>query len=286
MEKGESFGIIGESGSGKTTLARAIVGLVNENNAWIEGEIFFEDRQIIGSTFDEMNDIRGKGIFMIFQDSNTHLNPVLKISSQITEVLPNKNFFKKSGFSNRLKEIFNSFGFNNHTKILKGYPHQFSGGEKQRIMIIMALLRRPRLIIADEPTSSLDSVTKLIVLSKLQRMQGERHSTMMLITHDLNIIASMTKRAAVLYKGQIIEIGSVDDLFNKPAHPYTQLLLDCAMNRPVSYSCEDDVDSNSASCDFFARCKHHEKICKAEEPPLRGKNGHKVKCWMADKGAT
>lgn len=278
LKTGESLGIIGESGSGKTSLGRTITGLVNDSSAEISGNIKFYGRETLGLDFEEFTSIRGKGIYMILQDANTHLNPVLKVSTQIKEVLQTKGCSKDESFNKRMKNIFSSFGFQNYKKILNGFPHQFSGGEKQRLLIIIGILCRPQVLIADEPTSSLDTVTKLFVLKELKKLKTMRNISMLIISHDLFTIRQITDKAAVFFRGQLMEYADTNKIFAQPAHPYTKLLIDSVHYKPVNARPEKTFFENS--CSFYFRCVYRQEACKLQSPSLTQNGGGRlIRCF-------
>ncbi len=277
--EGEALGIVGESGSGKTTLGRTIVGIVNDMTAEISGNIKFYGDEILGLDFKKLRSIRGKGLYMIFQDANTHLNPVLKISTQIKEVLRMRNFRRQDSFVDRMRNIFSAFGIDDYDKVLNGYPHQFSGGEKQRLLIIMGILRRPRILIIDEPTASLDTVTKLFVIKELKKLNVDRKVSMLIITHDLFSISQLANKTAVFYKGHLLEYGDTKQLFRKPAHPYTRLLIDSMNFKPVKYRYEKTKIDDA--CCFYHRCTERKSICQRRTPVLAEyAEDRMVKCYF------
>ena len=226
VHKNEVLAIVGESGSGKSALALSVMGLHNMKNTKIEGHIGFQDRNLLDLSLDELNKIRGKDIGMIFQDPMTALNPLGTIGAQIEE--PMKYHMKemsKSERKERAMDLLRRVGIRNEERVYSQYPHQLSGGMRQRVVIAIAMACDPVLLIADEPTTALDVTIQAQIMDLMKELQDEMESGIILITHDLGVVAEMADRVAVMYAGQIVEIAEVKELFRNPMHPYTRSLL-------------------------------------------------------------
>ncbi|MCZ0716956.1 ABC transporter ATP-binding protein [Aerococcus kribbianus] len=225
LNKGETLAIVGESGSGKSVTVRSIMKLL-ANNAMIKGgEINFEGSNILEKTDKEMQKIRGKDIAMIFQDPMTSLNPVIKIGKQIAEPIILHQDMSKSQAYERAAEILELVGIPNAKQRMNNYPHQFSGGQRQRIVIAIALACNPKILIADEPTTALDVTIQAQILELMKKLQDKIETSIIFITHDLGVVANVADRVAVMYAGEIVEEGSVDEIFYNPQHPYTWGLI-------------------------------------------------------------
>ncbi|MBA3723134.1 MAG: ABC transporter ATP-binding protein [Parachlamydiaceae bacterium] len=225
INSGEILGIVGESGSGKSVTAQSILKLLPKNGHIISGDITFDNQQILTKTEREMENIRGKQIGMIFQDPMTALNPTLRIGYQIAEGLIKHEKFNKKKAKEKVLELLEQVGITDPQLRIGQYPHELSGGMRQRIMIAIALACKPRLLIADEPTTALDVTIQAQILELLKQIQCERQFSILLITHDLGVVANICDRVLVMYKGKIVEDAPVDQLFCNPQHPYTKTLL-------------------------------------------------------------
>ena len=223
--KNEVFALVGESGSGKSALALSITKLHNPNYTRIEGEIFFDGKELLGMNENQINKVRGRNIGMIFQDPLSALNPLMRIGAQIEESLFYHADLDALGRRNRAIELLEGVGMVNPALTYRQLPHQLSGGMRQRAMIAIALACKPDLVIADEPTTALDVTIQAQILDLLRDLQKEMQSSVLLITHDLGVVAEMADRVAVMYAGQIVELAPVNDLFKNPQHPYTRSLL-------------------------------------------------------------
>ena len=225
LYKGETLAIVGESGSGKSVTTRSIMRLLSSNANIDNGEILFKGQDIVHKTEKQMQAIRGKEIAMIFQDPMTSLDPTMPIGKQVAESLIKHNkVSKKEGLAQAL-ELLKLVGIPNAEKRLKNYPHQFSGGQRQRIVIAIALICYPEVLIADEPTTALDVTIQAQILDLLKDLQAETQTGIILITHDLGVVAEMADRVAVMYGGQFVEVATAEELFANPKHPYTRSLL-------------------------------------------------------------
>ena len=225
LYKNEVLAIVGESGCGKSTLATTIMRLHNENLTKSTGEIIFNGKNILDLTEDEMNKIRTKDIGMIFQDPLSSLNPLHRIGKQIEEALIYHTELGSEERQKRVIELLTQVGIPNPERCAKQYPHELSGGMRQRVMIAMAMSCKPSVLIADEPTTALDVTIQAQILDLIKGLQAEMHAGIILITHDLGVVAEMADRVAVLYAGEVVEIGTAEQIFKNPKHPYTRSLL-------------------------------------------------------------
>ncbi len=225
LYKNEVLAIVGESGCGKSTLATTIMRLHNENLTKSTGEIIFNGKNILDLTEDEMNKIRTKDIGMIFQDPLSSLNPLHRIGKQIEEALIYHTELSAEERQKRVIELLTQVGIPNPKRCAKQYPHELSGGMRQRVMIAMAMSCKPSVLIADEPTTALDVTIQAQILDLIKGLQAEMHAGIILITHDLGVVAEMADRVAVLYAGEVVEIGTAEQIFKNPKHPYTRSLL-------------------------------------------------------------
>jgi peptide/nickel transport system ATP-binding protein len=288
LERGKTIGVVGESGSGKSVLSRSIMGLL-PNNVVREGSIKFEGREIGKADTEEMRRYWGTQMSMVFQDPMTSLNPVMRIGNQITESLRYHLDVTKDYANETALALLQSVGIPEAERRLREYPHQLSGGMRQRVMIAIALACGPRLLFADEPTTALDVTVQAQILDLLQSQQRERFMAMVLVTHDLGVVAGRADNTAVMYAGQIVEYASTRSLFAETRHPYTEALLksipklaqpshtrlDAISGRPP------DLVSPPVGCKFAARCGFAQPKCIAEEPPLTDETtpGHAFRCF-------
>ncbi len=287
---GETLGLVGESGCGKSVTALSIARLVpNPPGRIVSGEIVFDGIDILKIDSDEMRHLRGKEIGFIFQDPLTSLNPTLTIGYQIAESIRQHMGLSQKAALDRVAELLGKVGIPRAKDRLKDYPHQFSGGMRQRVMIAIALSCDPKLILADEPTTALDVTIQAQILELISRLSDEFHTAVLLITHDLGIAAGMCDRVNVMYAGRIVETGTVDELFERPRMPYSWGLLD-------SLPRLDDVRGDRLrtieglppilisppdACRFEPRCRFARDICRQDEPELtrRGDSDHHARCW-------
>lgn len=286
IKKSEVFGLVGESGCGKSLTALSILRIL-PGNAFAEGEIFFNDKNLLTVGEDEMRRIRGKDISMIFQEPMTSLNPVLTIGYQIAEALTAHFDISKKEAMYRTVALLKAVRIPSPELRIKDYPHQMSGGMRQRVMIAMAIACNPQLLIADEPTTALDVTIQAQILELLQGLRKERDMSVLLITHDLSIISEQADRVAIMYAGRIMELANVDELFMNPLHPYTKGLLESlpvakgAALKPIT-GFVPTPDQFPEGCKFSDRCNLASDICLGHEPELReiSKN-HFVRCVKA-----
>lgn len=290
VDEGKTIGIVGESGCGKSVTSHAIMGLLPRENSKIEhGQITFNDRNITDLSEKEMNRLRGNEITMIFQDPMTSLNPVLTIGTQIQESLFLHKKLTKQQARQRAIELLNLVGIPSAEMRLDDYPHQFSGGMRQRVMIAMALSCEPKLLIADEPTTALDVTVQAQILDLLKQLQRKMNTAIVLISHDLGVIANLCDDIAVMYAGQIVEYGSAEDIFYNTHHPYTKGLLKSLprltdkKGEPLSVieGQPPDLKQDINFCPFAMRCDKAMRICAAQIPAVTQiGNHHYVKCWL------
>ncbi len=288
IEQGEILGIVGETGCGKSVTSRTIMGLIPQPPGKIVGgEVLFEGRDLLKLGDEDMRSIRGKDMAMIFQDPMSSLNPVLKVGFQVMEAIKAHGDVSDREARKRALEMFEKVNIPDPEKSLNRYPHQFSGGMKQRVMIAMALSCNPRLLIADEPTTALDVSIQAQILSLIKGLQRDFGSSIMLISHDLGVIATMAQKVAVMYAGSIIEYGAVKDIFENPSHPYTKGLLGAIPRLDRDQESLDvirgalpDLINLPEGCKFRERCPVAEPICATARPPrLKVKEGHEVACY-------
>ena len=290
VDEGKTIGIVGESGCGKSVTSHAIMGLLPRENSKIEhGQIIFNDRNITDLSEKEMNRLRGNEIAMIFQDPMTSLNPVVTIGTQIQESLFLHKKLTKQQARQRAIELLNLVGIPSAEMRLDDYPHQFSGGMRQRVMIAMALSCEPKLLIADEPTTALDVTVQAQILDLLKQLQRKTNTAIVLISHDLGVIANLCDDIAVMYAGQIVEYGSAEDIFYNAHHPYTKGLLKSLprltdkKGEPLSVieGQPPDLKQDINFCPFAMRCDKAMRICAAQIPAVTQiGNHHYVKCWL------
>ena len=285
---GETLGIVGESGCGKSVTSLAILGILPRAGRVTAGSARYQGRDLVGLSDDELRTIRGKEIAMIFQDPMTSLNPVLTIGRQIREALETHFDLDKDEAHKRAAELLDRVGIPSAKMRLKDYPHQFSGGMRQRAMIAMALACEPKVLIADEPTTALDVTIQAQILGLLRELVAERDTALILITHDLGVVAGMCERVNVMYAGMFVETGSARQVFAKPRHPYTLGLLqsvprlDAARKtalQPIEGAPRDMLFPPNA-CPFAPRCRYEVEQSRQEVPPLEQvEPGHKVACF-------
>jgi oligopeptide/dipeptide ABC transporter ATP-binding protein len=287
--KGESLGIVGESGSGKSVTALSILKLLDQNATLSAEEMLFEGEDLLEKSEAEMRRIRGRKISMIFQDPMSSLNPVLTVGHQVEETLSLHSDLKPKPRRHKVIDMFDSVGIPNPDLTQKSYPHQFSGGMNQRIMVAMALSCQPSLMIADEPTTALDVTTQAQILDLLKKLISEEQASLLLITHDLGVIREVCERVCVMYGGKIVEEGLVQDVLFSPLHPYTKGLISCIprirssieklQNIPGDVPKGTDLPSG---CMFHPRCEKARDICAEEQPSLVSIDNHKVRCFCFD----
>lgn len=289
IQKGESLGLVGETGAGKTTTALSVLRLLPNRTAKIpSGTILFQNRNLQELTEEEMRAVRGNGISMIFQDPMTSLNPVTTVGQQIYEVLYYHNYEKKNKdeLNKRVDELMELVGIPAERK--SEYPHQFSGGMKQRIGIAIALACEPALLIADEPTTALDVTIQAQVLAQISELRKKLNTSVLLITHDLGVVAKMCDNVAIMYAGEIIEYGTVRDIYKGDRHhPYTEGLFgsipnltDKAERLKAIPGLMPDPTRTVRGCSFFPRCPKRQEICALQKPEAISDGSHMIRCHL------
>ncbi len=286
--EGEVLAVVGESGSGKSVTMMSALRLL-PRNARITGKAIFDGVDLLGLSDREMRRIRGREIGMVFQDPMTGLNPTLTIGQQLTEGLKLHLQMSPADANERAVELLRMVGVPEPERRLKQYPHEFSGGMRQRVMIAIALACNPRLIIADEPTTALDVTIQAQILELMRRLQREHSTSVIMITHNLGVVAGMADRVAVMYGGQVVEVGPVDQIFHDPRHPYTWALLRSVprMDMPRQKllaipGSPPNLLNPPSGCAFHPRCPYAMRVCAEETPALEalGAEGRTVRCWL------
>lgn len=287
LDEGESLGLVGETGAGKTTLAKGIMQLTAcPPGNIVSGRALYNDRDLFTMSSEEIREIRGKDISMIFQDPMTSLNPVMTVGEQIAEaVSSHDSSISKEAAMKRAKEMLQTVGI--PPERADEYPHQFSGGMKQRVVIAIALVCDPKILIADEPTTALDVTIQAQVLEMMRDLRRKLKTAMILITHDLGVVAQNCDRIAIIYAGEIVEIGSVHEVFKQMRHPYTiglfqsipSMTEDVKRLKPIDGLMPDPANL-PRGCSFSTRCPYATEQCRAEHPEMRRVDGgHSVRCF-------
>ncbi len=286
----EVMGIVGESGSGKSVEAYSIIGLLQSPGKVIGGSITFEGQDVLAFSKEEMTSFRGSRVAMIFQNPMTCLNPVYTIGNQLVEALKaHDKSISMEGAKKRAMEMLELVGINNVAQRMRQYPHELSGGMRQRVMIAMGLICHPKLLIADEPTTALDVTIQAQILELMKELQKKTHMGIIFITHNLGVVAEICDKVCVMYAGRMVEQGPVNDIFYRPGHPYTVGLLR-SMPRVDAESYERlipiegtpvDMLNPPEGCPFAPRCEHAMKICLKKMPPyVELGEGHRSACWL------
>lgn len=289
VDQGEVVCIVGESGCGKSVTSLSIMGLLRRGGAVTDGSVLFDGKNLLSMTEKELDQIRGDELTMIFQDPLTSLNPVFTVGSQITESIRTHMRLSKEEARKRTAKLLAQVGMPGAEEVMRKFPHTLSGGMRQRVMIAMALSCNPKLLIADEPTTALDVTIQAQIMKLLKELQQEKNMAMILITHDIGLVANTADRVIVMYAGQIIEEAAVEELFRNPKHPYAQALLNTVPtirddeNRvlqaipgmvPESY---DDI----AGCRFADRCPYRKPECDAPQEAYSFGEGHMARCIVS-----
>ncbi|WP_102273695.1 ABC transporter ATP-binding protein [Cytobacillus massiliigabonensis] len=289
INEGETLGIVGESGCGKSVTSLSVMGLLAHTpGRVVDGSIRFKERNLLSLSEKEMREVRGNEIAMIFQEPMTSLNPVYTIGEQIAEAVKLHLKYDKKKAAEHVIKMLKLVGIPRAEEIINEYPHQLSGGMRQRIMIAMAMSCDPTLLIADEPTTALDVTIQAQILELMKKLKEEKGTAIMLITHDLGVVAEMCDRVVVMYAGKVVEEAEVIEIFENPKHPYTQGLLNSIpklgqkMNRLDSIPGNVPTPANMpAGCKFAPRCSSVMEVCKEADPELiQMEQGHKCRCFL------
>lgn len=285
LDRGEILGIVGESGSGKSVTGFSIMGLVDAPGRIAEGSIRFDGQNLVDLPEPQMRDLRGRRIAMIFQDPMMTLNPVLRVDTQMIEALRAHGRWSDEAARQRCRDVLGQVGIPSPDERLKSYPHQFSGGMRQRVAIAIALLHQPDLIIADEPTTALDVTIQAQILFEIQKLVAENNTAMIWVTHDLAVVAGLANRVAVMYAGRIVEMGTTDEVVNRPAHPYTSGLIGSAPSRNARGTRLTQIRGMAPlpmnlpkGCAFQPRCDHATAACAVSPDATTPEGGHLVRC--------
>jgi oligopeptide/dipeptide ABC transporter ATP-binding protein len=289
VDEGETVGVVGESGCGKTMTALSILRLVPDPGRIVDGHIWFRDRDVVRMDTDQIRQFRGSDVSMIFQDPMTSLNPVTRVGPQIEEAMTSHERFSAKEALDRVVPLLQRVRIPSAERRRQDYPHQFSGGMRQRTMIAMGLANEPAMLIADEPTTALDVTVQAQIITLLRQLNREFGTAIMLITHNMALVASLCSRVIVMYAGRIVEEGPVDQIFKDPQHPYTWALLrsvprvdEGRRQRLVSITgLPPDLVRMPPGCKFHPRCNFREERCSEEEPPLAEVGPDQIaRCWV------
>lgn len=294
IDEGEVLAIVGESGCGKSVTAQSIMGLLPKKVSRINsGSVTFNGKELLGLSKKEMQKLKGSDIGLISQDPMTSLNPTMRIGSQIAETIKKHTDYSRSKIHDRTIELLDLVGIPNPAERYRSYPHELSGGMRQRVLIAMALSCEPKLLIADEPTTALDVTIQAQILDLLKDIQKRLGTSILIITHDLGVVAEVAQRVAVMYAGVIVESGEVKEIFESSNHPYTWGLLKSVPRYekgkhekerlvPIEGS-PPDLFAPPAGCPFAARCEYAMEICLNEMPdPIKTSDTHQARCWLND----
>ena len=291
IDKNEILGVVGESGSGKSITSKSIMKLIEKPGKILDGEIIFEDKNLINLSEKEMRTIRGKEIAMIFQDPMTSLNPLVKISKQMSEIIVRHKKISKKQARQESIEMLRLVGIPNPETRIDSYPHEFSGGMRQRVCIAMAMSLSPKLLIADEITTALDVTIQSQILNLIKQLNKKDKNSTILITHDLNVVEKICDRVMVMYGGMIMESASIDEIFKNPKHPYTRGLLNSIPDKdnkvkkrltPIQGT-PPNLLNPPKGCPFYDRCQVSKPICNEMKPQTKEiSNTHKVNCFNLD----
>lgn len=294
LEKGETMGIVGESGSGKSVTSLSILRLLPPSGQIIKGEIILNDQNLVNADKAALRDIRGGKVAMIFQDPMSSLNPLIPVGKQVEEMIKTHEKHSKGELKKMVLELFEKVQIPDSANRYNSYPHEFSGGMRQRVMIAMALACKPSLLIADEPTTALDVTIQDQILKLLRSLQDEMQMSIVFISHNLGVVAEICSRVMVMYGGMIMEYASINDIFSNPKHPYTLGLLNSipSIDQDRSVPLQSipgsppDLSNPPEGCPFHPRCSYARKICSIEVPPIESiSDDHGSRCWLLNKKA-
>jgi len=288
VRRGETFGIVGESGSGKSVTCLTALGLITRENAIVEGEVLFKGRDLLTLSNDELRKVRGKELAMIFQDPFASLHPMYRVGDQLVEAVRIHDDVSKRAAQERVVEMLSAVGIPRPRERFRDYPHHYSGGMRQRAMIAMALLHNPDVLIADEPTTALDVTVQAQILELIERIKGEFQIGVILITHDLGVIADVAQTVMVMYAGRAMELGGRHEVFGKPLHPYTWGLLESIPRAAGKGQPLLPIEGSPPSlirvppgCPFHPRCPHRFSPCDEERPAFKDRGGgHPEACHL------
>ena len=291
LNQGEILCLVGESGSGKSVTFLSVMGLLGENGKITGGSVMFRGQELLGLPEKELDRIRGSEMTMIFQDSMASLNPLFTIGNQIMETMRIHLNLDRKTAKERAELLLGKVGLPDPSSIMNKYPHTLSGGMQQRAMIAMALACNPKLLIADEPTTALDVTIQAQIMELLRSLREELHMSIVLVTHDMGLVAEMADRVMVMYAGQIVEEADVQDLFKKPGHPYTQALLGSIPSIRDKEERElltiegtvPEYYGEIKGCRFSNRCPYAADGCNLEQQLVELEKGHKIRCWLRSK---
>jgi peptide/nickel transport system ATP-binding protein len=288
LEAGEILGLVGESGSGKSITGFSLIGLVDEPGRVVGGSIRFDGRELREATPEQMRSLRGNDIAMIFQDPMMTLNPVLRVDTQMIEAIQAHRRMDTAAARSRARDVLAMVGIPSPEERLRAYPHQLSGGMRQRVAIAIALLNGPRVIIADEPTTALDVTIQGQILYEVQKLCRETGTALLWITHDLAVVSGLADRIAVMYAGRVVETGTTEDVIGRPLHPYTHGLM---LSIPTPATRGHDLASIPGmtpsllklpeGCAFRTRCPRATDVCQRAPDSVEWRPGHWVRCWHA-----
>lgn len=288
VKAGDVIGIVGESGSGKSVTAKSIIGLIQPPGKITDGQVIFNSKNLVSMSDKELRQIRGNQISMIFQDPMTSLNPVIRVGKQLIEVIRRHRKLDKHAARQRAIELLREVGIPSPEQRIDQYPHEFSGGMRQRVMIAMALSCNPELLIADEPTTALDVTIQAQILGLMKQLKERTNTAILLITHDLGVVAQICTRVIVMYGGLIMEEGTVEEIFEHPRHPYTQGLLNSIprvttggrQRLSTIEGTPPDLLDPPSGCPFMERCPHAGDICKTMPNYVNFNEEHRALCWL------
>ncbi len=291
LDKGETLGIVGESGSGKSVTSLSVLRLLPSAGRIVDGEIWLEGSNLAEAGSSALRKVRGARISMIFQDPMSSLNPLIPVGKQVEEMILTHENYSKKEVRRMVLDLFDKVQIPDAAKRYRSYPHEFSGGMRQRVMIAIALACKPSLLIADEPTTALDVTIQDQILKLLRNLQDEMQMSIIFISHDLGVVAEICSRVMVMYGGMVMEYAGIEDVFAHPGHPYTIGLLESipsiVQDRNVPLipipGSPPDMSNPPKGCPFHPRCRHARKICSQEVPPMFEISGtHGSRCWLLD----